>query len=99
MLEYFIVIGIALLSSGIGGVIASRHLVVVILSIEIMLIAASLLAVSLYGYSNSATILPLLFVIWAIAAIDVIALVVFYRYLSRFKMDLNVTKLSHLKER
>ena len=76
-----------------------RHFVVIILSIEIMLVAASLFAISLYGYSYSATILPLLFVIWATAVLDVIALVVFYRYLSRFKIDLNVTKLSRLKER
>lgn len=99
MLEYFLIIGFSLLSIGIAGIIGSRHFVVIILSIEIILVAASLLAVSLYGYSYSSIILPLLFVIWAIAAIDVMALVVLYRYMALYKMDLDVSKLSKFKER
>jgi NADH:ubiquinone oxidoreductase subunit K len=99
MLDYFIIMGLGLLSIGIAGIIGSRHFVVIILSIEIILISASLLAVSLYGYSYSPMILPLLFIIWAIAAIDVIALVVLYRYTTLFKTDLDVSKLSKYGEK
>ncbi len=47
MLDYFVIIGLGLLSIGIAGIIGSRHFVVIILLIEIILVAASLLAVSL----------------------------------------------------
>lgn len=99
MLEYLLILGFALFSIGIAGVVASRHFVVMVLSIEVMLVSSSLVAMSLYSYLFTGEILPLLFVIWAIAALDVIALVVFYRYLAKLKVSLDVTKLNRLRER
>ena len=99
MLEYLLVLGFALFSLGVAGVAASRHFVVIVLSIEVILVSSSLAAMSLYSYLTAGAILPLLFVIWAIAAIDVIALVVFYRYLAKYKVSLDVTKLNRLRDR
>ncbi len=99
MLEYLLLLVFALFSIGIAGVLASRHFVVIVLSIEIIIVASSLAAMSLYSYTSAGAILPLLFVIWAIAAVDVIALVVFYRYLAKFKASLDVTKLNRLRDR
>ena len=99
ILDFILTIGIALFSIGIAGVVSSRHFVIMVLSIEIILVASSLVAVSLYSYVTNGEILSLLFVIWAIAALDVIALVVFYRYLAKLKMNLDVTKLNRLRDR
>ena len=99
MLEYFLMLGFALFSIGVAGVLATRHFVVMVLSIEVILVSSSLIAMSLYSYLSYTDILPLLFVIWAIAAADVIALVVFYRYLAKFKVSLDVTKLNRIREK
>ncbi len=99
MLEYLLILGFALFSLGVAGIVASRHFVVIVLSIEVILVSSSLVAMSLYSYTITGVILPLLFVIWAIAAIDAIALVVFYRYLAKYKVSLDVTKLNRLRER
>jgi len=98
MYGFILVLGFALLSLGIAGLVASRHFVVMVLSVEIMLVASALVAMDAYGYFLGGGILPLLFVIWAIAAIDVIALMVFYRYLGKLKMSMDVTELSRLRE-
>lgn len=99
MLEYILVLGFALFSIGVAGVVASKHFVIMVLSIEVMLVSSSMVAISVYSYLSGGEILPLLFVIWAIAALDVIALVVFYRYLAKMKVSLDVTRLNRLRER
>ncbi len=98
MLEYLLLLAFALFSIGIAGVLASRHFVVIVLAVEIIIVSSSLAAMSLYSYTSTGAILPLLFVIWAIAAVDVIALVVFYRYLAKFKVSMDVTKLNRLRD-
>ncbi len=99
MFIYLLLLGFALISAGVAGVVASRHFVVMILSVEIILVGASMLALTLYSYSSTGQILPLLFIIWAVAALDVLALVVFYRYLAKVKASMDVTKLEKIGER
>lgn len=99
MFAYLLLLGFALLSIGIAGIAASRHFVVMVLSIEVILAAASLLALNFYTFVSVGEILPLLFIIWAIAALDVLALVVLYRYLAKFKASMDVSKLERLRER
>lgn len=99
MLDYLLLLGFGLFSIGVAGVVASRHFVIMILSIEVILVSSSLVAISFFSYLSQGSILPLLFAIWAIAAVDVIALVVLYRYLAKFKVSLDVTKLNRLRER
>jgi NADH:ubiquinone oxidoreductase subunit K len=99
MLEIFLLLGFALFAIGVAGIAASRHFVIMILAVEIILVASSLIAVSLYSFLSSGEILSLLFVIWSIAAIEVIALVVFYRYLAKLEVSLDVTKLIKYKEK
>ena len=95
----FLLISFALFAIGIAGVAASRHFVVMILSAEIILVASSLAAVSVYTYVSNGVILPLLLAIWSVAALEVIALVVFYRYLASLEFSLDVTKLSKYREK
>ena len=98
-LPIFLFLSFALFSLGVAGIAASRHFVIMILSVELVLVSSSLVAVSIYSYVSTGEILSLLFAIWSIAALEVIALVVFYRYLAKMEVSLDVTKLTKYKEK
>ncbi len=98
MIEYLIIFGIALLSIGLAGIASSRHLIIMLMSIEIILVGASLVAIAFFTYYSGSAILPLLFTIWAVAASEVIMLISFYRYMAKGEFSLDITKLSELKD-
>ncbi|MCL4382059.1 hypothetical protein M1614_03735 [Candidatus Marsarchaeota archaeon] len=99
MIEYFMLLSIALFAIGISGIAVSRHFLIMVFSIEIMIIASSLFALSVFsGFLYYGNIVLLLVFFWSIAAVDIIAAMVFYRYLVRTKMSLDVTKLSEYKD-
>lgn len=95
---YFVIVSFAIFAVGIVGVAATRHFLLMILSVEIALVASTLLATVFYTFDGGGNVLLLLFSLWAIAAIEAIALVSFYRYLSRYETSLDVTKLSKLRD-
>jgi NADH:ubiquinone oxidoreductase subunit K len=95
---YFVLASFALFSIGIVGVAITRHFLFMILSIEIALVAASLIATVFFYTTTYGNIMLLLFAIWTVAATEAIALVAFYRYLARYEMSLDVTKLSKLSD-
>lgn len=97
-IEYFIAISFALFSIGMVGVAVTRHFIVMILSIEIALVASTLLATAFYFTTSDGNVMLLLFAIWTIAATEAIALVSFYRYLGRYETSLDVTRLSKLRD-
>ena len=98
-IEYFVVVSFALFSVGVAGIVATRHFLLMILSIEIALVASALLATTMYfSVAGQGNIMLLLFSIWTIAAAEAIALVYFYRYLARYETSLDVAKLSRLRE-
>lgn len=97
-IQYFLAFSFALFSLGLVGVAATRHFLLMILSIEIALVASTLLATVFFYFNTPGNLLTLLFAIWGIAAVEAIALVSFYRYLSRYQMDMDVTKLSKLRD-
>jgi NADH:ubiquinone oxidoreductase subunit K len=94
----FILLAFGLFSIGVAGISASRHLIIMILSIEIILVGSSLMAISIYSYVSGGEVLALLFAIWSIAAIEVIALVAFYRYVAKLQVSLDVTRLAKYRE-
>ncbi len=91
---YYMLFPFVLFSIGIGGLAASRHFLVMVFSVEIMLSAAALLSVSMLMPVNLAL---LLFAIWAIATTEAITAIVLYRYISRNDMDLDIRRLSEYK--
>jgi NADH-quinone oxidoreductase subunit K len=95
-LEYFIALSFALFAIGMAGVAITRHFLLMIFSIEIALAASTLLATAFYYTTAPGNVMLLLFAIWTIAATEAIALVSFYRYLSRYETSLDVTRLSKL---
>ena len=94
---YFVALAFALFSIGIAGVSLSRHFVVMIISAEVALSAATVLAILFFDTSNNAYLLPLLFSIWAVAAAEVMALIALYRYMVREEVSLDVSKLSSFR--
>lgn len=98
MIEYFIMLSFALFALGMAGVAATRHFLLIILSVEMAIVASTLLATAFFYYANAGSIMPLLFTYWSIAAVEAIALVAFYRYMARYELSLDVTKLSKYRD-
>ena len=94
---YFVALSLAMFAVGISGVAASRHFLIMMISIEVAIMASTLLAATFFYYSTSGNILVFLLTLWSVAAMEVIALVAVYRYLGKFEVNLDVTKLSKLK--
>lgn len=94
---YPIALSFAMFALGLGGIAASRHFLIMMISIEVAIMASALLAVTLFYYTISGNIILLLLTIWAVAATEVMALVAVYRYLARAEVSMDVTKLSKLK--
>ncbi|MCL4411267.1 MAG: hypothetical protein M1559_02790 [Candidatus Marsarchaeota archaeon] len=96
---YPILFAFAIFSIGAAGIATSRHMVIMVFAVEVVLVASALLGTVFYFYFvGSSSILPFLFAIWAIAASEAILLVIFYRYMVRADVSLDVTKLSRIKE-
>lgn len=96
---FFMIVSFALFSIGIAGVAATRHFLLMILSIEIAIVASTLISTAFYYYNTAGNLMPLLFTMWTIAAVEAIALVAFFRYISKYEVDMDVTKLSKLRDR
>lgn len=96
---YFMALSFLLFSVGMVGVAATRHLIIMVLAVEIILSASILLSVSLFSYGAGGDIIGLLFSIWSVAASETICLIAIYRYMSKNEMTMDVTKLSRLRDR
>ena len=94
---YFMGLSFAIFAVGISGMAASRHFLVMMVSSEVAIIASTLLSTVFFYFSTSGSVLPLLLSLWSVASMEVIALVVVYRYLTKMEVSLDVTKLSNLK--
>lgn len=97
-IQYFIVVSFALFAIGMAGVAATRHFLLMIIAVEISLVASTLLATAFFTINGGGNIMLLLFALWAIAAVEAIALVSFYRYISKYESNLDVTRLSRLRD-
>ena len=94
---YFVAFSVAIFTLGISGIAASRHFLIMMLSMEAIFLASTLLAVTLFYYSIVGNIVLMLLAIWSVAAAEAMAIVVFYRYLSRWEAGLDITGLSKLR--
>jgi NADH-quinone oxidoreductase subunit K len=95
---YFIMLSIAIFAIGLSGVVASKNFLIMMLSIEIAITASTLLALSFFYFVSTNDILIFMLTIWSIASVEVMALVVFYRYMIKGKISLDITKFSKLKD-
>lgn len=97
-IEYFILSSFALFSIGLAGVAATRHFLIMIISMEVAIVAATLLAAVYFSYTTNGDVMLLLFALWVVAAAEAIVLIAFYRYIAKFEMSMDVAKLSRLRD-
>src|SRR5271157_2408843 len=99
MLEYLVVASVALVAIALAGIIADRHFIVIMLAIELMFIASSILLVSFFSFASAPgpDAVVLLVGIWAVAAAEVIAMVTLYFYMKSRGFDLDMAGLSRLR--
>ncbi|MEM3841390.1 MAG: hypothetical protein QXN59_01700 [Candidatus Micrarchaeaceae archaeon] len=76
---------------------SSRNLIIMLLSIEAILVSASLVGTSIFSASGNGSIVLFLISVWGIASVEIIALVAIYHYITREEGSMDVTKLSKLK--
>lgn len=98
MFIYFIAISVGLFALGVAGVVASRHFIVMMLSIEIAITASIVLASATFAYSAPGNILGLLFTLWAVASTGIMGMVAVYRYMVAHGVSMDVRELSKLKD-
>jgi NADH-quinone oxidoreductase subunit K len=98
LIIYFILLGIVLFAIGIVGMVATKNFMIMLVSIEISLSAAALVMLSEFSYNGSENIILALFLIWAIAAIEAIALITFYKYAAKQETGADISKFTKLKE-
>ncbi len=94
---YFMGLSFVIFAVGVCGMAASRHFLVMMMSSEMAIMASTLLSTAFFYFSASGNIILLLLSLWSVAAMEVITLVVVYRYLTKLEAGLDVTKMSNLK--
>ena len=99
MLEYLVLVSVALVAVALAGIITDRHFVVIMLAIELMFIASAILLVSFFSFASpgGSDAVVMLIGIWAAAAVEVITMVTLYIYMKSQGFDFDITKLSRLK--
>jgi NADH-quinone oxidoreductase subunit K len=98
-LTYPIALSIVLFSIGLAGIATDRHLVVIMLAVELIFVASIIALVSFFSYgsqSNPDAVL-MLFAIFTVAAVEIITVITFYVYMKRSGIEFDVAKLSRLK--
>ena len=99
MLEYLAAASVALVAIAIAGIISDRHFIAMMLGIELMFIASSILLVSFFSFASSPgpDAVTMLVGIWAVAAAGIIATVTLYVCMKSQGFDFDMAKLSRLK--
>lgn len=98
-LLYVYALSIALFAIGLAGIAIERHLVVILLSVELIFVASTIALVGTFSYSampNPDAVL-MLFSIFTVAAVEIITVIAFYVYMKHYGIEFDVTKLSRMK--
>jgi NADH:ubiquinone oxidoreductase subunit K len=98
MLPYLELFSALLFAIGLAGLASERHFLLMVLSIEVSLIAATTFVISFYAQGYSGFGIAFVFAVWSIAAVEAIALIAFYRQLVQSGAGLDVRKLSRLRD-
>ncbi len=98
-LYYMYALSVALFSLGLAGIATDRHLVVIMLSVELIFVASTIALVGHFVYTSPPEqgAVIMLFSIFTVAAVEIITVITFYVYMKHNKIEFDVTKLSRLK--
>lgn len=99
MLDYIFLGAVALIAVALAGLISERHFVSMVLAIELIFIASTVLLVFFiaYGSSPGPSAVPMLIAIWAVATVEIIALVTLYVYMKAHGSRFDISRLTKLK--
>jgi NADH:ubiquinone oxidoreductase subunit K len=99
MLDILLFASVSLFSIALAGIISNRHLIVIMLGVELIFIASILGLVSFFSYAKNpdSSAVIMLVALWSVAAAEVIAVITFYVYMKAHGSDFDVMKLSRLK--
>ncbi|MDE1861061.1 MAG: NADH-quinone oxidoreductase subunit K [Candidatus Micrarchaeota archaeon] len=98
-LFYFITVSVVMLAIGLAGIASDRHLIVIVLGVELILVASIISLVGFFTYSQpqNTDAIAMLLALFVVAAVEVIAVITFYVHMKSMNVDFDVTKLSRLK--
>jgi NADH:ubiquinone oxidoreductase subunit K len=98
LLDVFAV-SVAIFAIGLAGIAMDRHLIVIVLGIELILIASAIALIDFFAYSQpqNPDAVVMLLAIFTVAAVEVIAVITFYVHMKSLNVDFDVTKLSKMK--
>ncbi len=99
MIDYILFGIVALIAVALAGIIAERHFVSIVLAVELIFIASTILLVYFvtYGSGPGPSAVPMLIAIWAVATAEVMALVTLYVYMKAHGSQFDVGRLTRLK--
>lgn len=98
MFVYFVALSSLLFSIGLVGAAVTRHFILMLLAVEIILSASILLTVAVFSSVVGGDAIGMLFAMWTVAACEIMGMVAIYRYMSRNGISMDVRKLSRLGE-
>ncbi len=100
MLQYIVAMCIVLLGIALAAIATERNLIVILLAIELIFLASTILIVGFLSYSYAVGA-PLgifaLLSVWAVASIEIITLVAFYIFIKTKGYSFDVSELSKMK--
>lgn len=99
IIAYFLVLSIILVAIGLAGIATDRHLIIIMLAIELIFLASTIALIAFFSYNPNPDPIGIvaLICIWAVAAVEIIVVITFYVFIKSEGYDFDVSKLSKLK--
>ena len=95
--SWYLLLGAILFAIGAGGVLIRRNAIIILMCIEMMMNAVNLTFIALARYLNSATGQIFVFMIMAVAAVEVAVGLALLVELNRHKRVVNIDEINSLK--
>jgi NADH-quinone oxidoreductase subunit K len=96
-LSYYLLLGAILFSIGAGGVLIRQNAIIILMCVEMMMNAVNLTFIAFSRFLNSATGQIFVFMIMAVAAVEVAIGLALLVELNRHKRAVNVDEIHSLK--
>lgn len=96
-LSYFLLLSAILFSIGAGGVLIRRNVIVILMCVEMMMNAVNLTFIAFSRYLDSATGQIFVFMIMAVAAVEVAVGLALLVELNRYKNAVDINEFNSLK--
>jgi NADH:ubiquinone oxidoreductase subunit K len=96
---YLFALSFSLLSIGLASIASNRNIIVMLLSVELIFIASTIILASSFYYNpkTSPDAVIMLFSIFSVAAVEVMAVITFYIYLKYSGTGFDMRKLSKIR--